>query len=570
MTSFDKQRRKDMETITVFQEQQAKTIKTLEQILVFLHNGKLLGVNIDQNLIEKIEHGIKETSTEKLKVALIGGVSEGKTSIAAAWLERYDTETMKVSQAESSDEVVVYSLDDIELIDTPGLFGLKETVNQKKYKDITKEYISTAHLALYVMNPNNPIKESHKEELLWLFKDLQLLPRTVFVLSRFDEEVDIESNDDYSRGLKIKKDNIVERLRYFGVVGVNDILKIVAVSANPFNMGISHWLEHLQEFKSLSRIDTLQVATTEKIQETGSRTAIVVAAQKSIVSDVLLREMPIAESYYNNVAEECRRFSEVCADMLKELNQTERKISDKRITLRDFIMKLFTDYILQAQGTGIETFNDFFQRNIGDEGIVLDSKIINEFERQLGSAYSEIDKIQLSLNAGVEHYKNVMGDIALKGLKFGGEFLKGGALKFTNTGILAIRDVLMPAIKFKPWGAVKLAANLNKAMPIIGSVIGIGMEAWDSYSEAKKKQEFERGISEMVVKFEQQRKEYYEMLNNDQVFIQQFFPNYIELRNEIGSMEAKMSEKKRQQEQFARWRQEGEAIVEKFQIMLSN
>ena len=36
------------------------------------------------------------------------------------------------------------------------------------------------------MDPTNPIKESHKAELEWLFRDLGLLSRTVFVLSRFD------------------------------------------------------------------------------------------------------------------------------------------------------------------------------------------------------------------------------------------------------------------------------------------------------------------------------------------------------------------------------------------------
>ena len=197
-----------METIEAFQEKQKKTVEILKRLLTFLENGKQFGVEIDEKLIDKVENGIYMTEDEKLKVALIGGFSEGKTSIAAAWSEHYDKTTMKISQSESSNEIVVYTLGDIELIDTPGLFGFKETVDKEKYKDITKKYVSEAHLVLYVMNPNNPVKESHKEELIWLFKDLNILSRTVFVISRFDEEVDIEDNDDYERGLKIKKENI--------------------------------------------------------------------------------------------------------------------------------------------------------------------------------------------------------------------------------------------------------------------------------------------------------------------------------------------------------------------------
>src|SRR3546814_14798706 len=79
------------------------------------------------------------------------------------------------------------------------LFGFKEQVNAEtnaieKYKDITKKYVSEAHLVLYVMNSTNPIKESHQDDLVWLFRTLDLLPRTVFVLSRFVEVAAVEAD----------------------------------------------------------------------------------------------------------------------------------------------------------------------------------------------------------------------------------------------------------------------------------------------------------------------------------------------------------------------------------------
>ncbi len=110
--------------------------------------------------MSKLTTALKNSEEKTLKVALIGGFSEGKTSIAAAWLERLN-KSMNISQQESSNEVQVYRLDnDIELIDTPGLFGFKEQVNDageiEKYKEITKKYVSEAHLVLYVMNSVNP------------------------------------------------------------------------------------------------------------------------------------------------------------------------------------------------------------------------------------------------------------------------------------------------------------------------------------------------------------------------------------------------------------------------------
>ncbi|KNZ40568.1 LeoA/HP0731 family dynamin-like GTPase [Acetobacterium bakii] len=268
-----------METINVFQMKQKKTVEILKKTLVFLEEGKQFGIEIDEKQIEKVKIGISATGDEKLKVALIGGFSEGKTSIAAAWSEHYDKSTMKISQSESSKEIVFYSLDDIDLIDTPGLFGFKESADKEKYKDITKKYVSEAHLVLYVMNPNNPIKESHKEELVWLFKDLNILPRTVFVISRFDEEVDIEDNDDYEYGLKIKKENILGRLNDFRIISPGEEVSIVAVSANPFEKGIDYWLDHLEEFKKLSHIKLLQEATTNKIKSAGNTTALILSSE---------------------------------------------------------------------------------------------------------------------------------------------------------------------------------------------------------------------------------------------------------------------------------------------------
>ena len=189
------------ETLKNFREKNDKAVEILEKLKEIISNGTKLGLAISPAVIKKIERVTEMMGeNQKLKVALIGGFSEGKTSIAAAWLGRIDKSSMKICQQESSDEVNVYDVDsEIELIDTPGLFGFKEKYNDdehivEKYKDITKKYVSEAHLVLYVMDPTNPIKASHKDDLQWLFRDLGLLSRTVFVLSRFDEVADMEDD----------------------------------------------------------------------------------------------------------------------------------------------------------------------------------------------------------------------------------------------------------------------------------------------------------------------------------------------------------------------------------------
>ncbi|GAA8493219.1 hypothetical protein HpNP92_04580 [Helicobacter pylori] len=46
----------------------------------------------------------------------------------------------------------------------------------------------------------------------WLFRTLNLLARTIFVISRFDEEADIEDEEYYNKRFTIKKENILNRL----------------------------------------------------------------------------------------------------------------------------------------------------------------------------------------------------------------------------------------------------------------------------------------------------------------------------------------------------------------------
>ncbi|GAA7448966.1 hypothetical protein BD0144_10090 [Helicobacter pylori] len=56
------------------------------------------------------------------------------------------------------------------------MFGFKEKIADsgeiERYKDITKKYVSEAHLILYALNPSNPIKESHKDAQSFIQDDL--------------------------------------------------------------------------------------------------------------------------------------------------------------------------------------------------------------------------------------------------------------------------------------------------------------------------------------------------------------------------------------------------------------
>lgn len=564
----------EQKTLNEFKKQQTNELRILSELEDFIRIGENLGVEIDNTIKIKLENAINEISTQKLKVALIGGFSEGKTSIAASWLEKLDKSTMKISHQESSDEVKIYDVgNEIELIDTPGLFGFKEKFNSdtkslEKYKDITQKYISEAHLVLYVMNSVNPIKESHKDDLNWLFRTLNLLPRTIFVLSKFDDVADVADELSYNNEYTVKRNNVINRLKNLIKLEEKEVnnLAVVAVSANPFDMGMEHWLKESEMFKKLSHISLLQSATTQKIHDNGGINILISETKKSIIQDILYKQLPISQKINESINQEVDKLSEISRIINKNIFSLEPKISDAKIALREFITEYFSDLILQARGTSLITFNSFYEEEIGSEGININVKIQNEFDRQIGSVNIELQKIETDFKAEIDSFNKTIRNYGKQGLSY----LSKSKIINKDT-ILVSRDLLLTGVKaigldigkylkFKPWGATKLANGANVAL----AVIGLAFEIWDSYEQKQKEIEFQKAIEAMVNNFEKQRSEILTLINGED-FISNFFSTYLKLQNESQQINNDISSMKETQQQFSKWLEMGEIIDVEFE-----
>ncbi|WQV76744.1 hypothetical protein KVM73_03475 [Helicobacter pylori] len=322
---------------------------------------------------------------------------------------------------------------------------------------------------------------------------LNLLSRTIFVISRFDEEADIEDEEDYNKRFKIQKENIQNRLN--DLISLSEEEKesliIVAVVANPFDLGVEHWLKHQEEFQKLSRIKALQDATQKKIKENGGKLTIIEETKKSVIQDVVYRQMPPAKQALQDINREMEYLNKTLEKRRKDIQDLNKEISQARIHLREFIIRYFSDLIFQLSGTSLETFNDFVTREIGDECINMETRVQNEFEKQTQGISNEIAKIETGFNADMsffEKHARTFGEIAKKLSQ--SRIINATSIKVARDGIVAVARFtgIDLALKFKPWGAVKLAGNLNKGLPLIGLVI----EAWDSYNKYQKQQELEK------------------------------------------------------------------------------
>ncbi|WP_367699121.1 LeoA/HP0731 family dynamin-like GTPase [Helicobacter pylori] len=556
------------EKLEQFKKDQKRNQENLKKLLDFIHTGEKYGIHIEESLKDKIRNAIKNVADQKLKVALVGGFSEGKTSIAAAWIDRLD-ESMKIAHQESSDAVKIYDIDnEMELVDTPGLFGFKQKEHDsgkiERYKDITKKYVSEAHLILYALNPSNPIKDSHKDDLNWLFRTLNLLSRTIFVISRFDEEADIEDEEDYNKRFKIKKENIQNRLN--DLISLSEKEKegliIVAVAANPFDLGLEHWLKHKEEFQKLSHIKTLQDATQKKIKENGGKLTIIEKAKKSVIQDVIYRQMPLARKEQQGIKREMEYLNKMIEKRRKDLQNLNNEISQARIHLREFITRYFSGLISQVSGTSLETFNDFAIREIGNEGINIETRVQNAFERETQGIFNEMAKIETGFNADLSLFEKHAGTLGKIGINF---LNKSGFINATN--IKLARDIIAAggkfvgvdlAFKFKPWGAVNLAGNLNKALPLIG----LAFEVWDSLKESQEIEKLEKAKEEMKSNFDGQKQEILDLINDETRFKQTCFPMALELEKCIQECEESVKKMQECDQEFEKWIQTGEDFIE--------
>lgn len=550
-------------TLENFKLKYERVNKFKEKLDKLLKVGRDIGIQFNSELIEKFQKvSCSLNDNEKLKVVLIGGFSEGKTSIAAAWLGKYDPQTMLINEAESTDMVAVYDIDsDLTLIDTPGLFGYKQKVNDQnkieKYKDITKKYVDEAHIILYVMDSSNPIKDSHKGELFWLFRTLGILNRTVFVLSKFDMVVDLDSNELYNEELKIKKNNVIGRLSEVINLSQEEIkaLNIVGVSANPDGEGIEYWLKNIEEFERISKIDTLREATKQVINRNNGKISILYDTQKVILKEIINIEIPLIREEKEKVDECIVDLEEQIVKYKRDIVSIEKDIVNSSVEMRRYIKDYFTDLILDARKCNMDNVQAFLEAQIGDGASVIVNDIECKITEETNSICSNIQKVSIELEAGLRQTTSLYQELGTDGAKF---IIKNKEL-IDNKTIIAIRDGAMALakkigidigknLKFKPWQAAKWAKNLKGLL----EAIGIALEIWEAWETKKKEEAFNDAINKLVKGLEGMRDDMMGVFK-DEGFAEKYFPNYVQLKKDLAEREKALNEQRIQQNNFENW-----------------
>ena len=95
-----------MASIECFESKKEEVKKYLQDFKILVEKLKDMGLDVNED-ISKLDDAIKIVDKDILSIALVGAVSDGKTTAIAGWLEEVK-DNMKIATEESSDEILIY------------------------------------------------------------------------------------------------------------------------------------------------------------------------------------------------------------------------------------------------------------------------------------------------------------------------------------------------------------------------------------------------------------------------------------------------------------------------------
>ena len=465
-------------------------IKRLKEILL---KAQDLGLNVS-DLMRKVNDAASHQEGKTIKIVLLGAFSDGKTTTIAGMTGKLESD-MKIAIEESSDDLAFYHIPalgyDFEIVDTPGLFGTKEKEVEGRtvrYSDVTREYISQAHIVMYVTDAVNPLKDSHRSILKFILRDLGKLPNTIFVINKMDEAgYSLIDDDDFANGSRIKKETFISKLNdviHLSSTEKND-LKIVCIAANPKAKGLSTHFKNMDSYLKRSRMNVLRSELqnmTSLVDKNNLRDSV----DQSVITDLanqVLSDFRLQERNINNeIAELCNLDSE----LRSKLSRVREVVISNRNSLIQELRTVENEILIAVDNASMKNLGIVVTQYYGEKGERLSITIDNIFSKYAesnNSAFQELS-INITLERMSELTKGLISSMTkvLRHTKIGADAIKGA------------RDIFAAGFKFKPWGAVNLAAKLSKVLVIVSVALDVIMW-WKSHKEQRKFEEAKQELT---------------------------------------------------------------------------
>lgn len=507
----------------------------IDQLLPILKEGEELGLDL-QDTYQKIEQ-IKNTSDDRIKIALLSSFSDGKTSIIAGLNGRVE-DNMKIDIDESSDEINIYRphglASDFEIMDTPGLFGTK--TKEIKGEDIrlskiTERYISEAHIIIYVCDAVTLLKDSHAAFIDKVMRHWGKLENTIFVINKMDETgCLISDEEDFRQTAELKQSELIKRLKdtiHLAKEEENK-LNIVCIAANPHNKGFDYWFANIEKYRQRSHIEDLRKCILQ-ITSKSDKIALRQSQNISIYKDINDRVVHCVDEAGNVLSKNISILDTLIYDNNQNLLLLRSELENKRKDMRSQLKGLQAEINSRISGASMEDFESVLRDEIGvnSEGVtcyILQSKIddICGGENQ--------DKVQTAA-LEIEKRSTAASNLMQKGIDFGTDYLKN--ISISGEQIKGIRNIVAPNHKFAPWGAIKMGDNVTKRLNIGGHILEIGIDVLRECKQAKEQEKFEKKKKTLMNVISDGISKLLEASNSFEEYIRNFVPTYNALCDEL-------------------------------------
>lgn len=530
-----------MEQFKQFNVEKQAALKGLEQLRAALNELGEMGADVD-NELQKIDSAAKAVESDVLRIALLGAFSDGKTSVIAAWLGKVMAD-MKIDMDESSDRLAIYSPEGLpekcEIVDTPGLFGDKEkTVDgeQVMYENLTKRYISEAHLILYVVDATNPLKESHNDIVKWVLRDLNKLSSTVFVINKMDEVTDLTEQVLFDAQATIKRDNLKAKLQRVANLNSEEMaqLNIVCLASNPNGRGLDFWFGKPEHYESRSRINELKAMTTRVLRK-NVPAVLIAKTGMDVVRDVVGQHVVRAEEQLAQLKVFAEQNAEESARISQDIATGRREVKRLAGELFEELQNLETGLLGKLRPLSLENIRDFLEDELGytvdGVGYKLNLKIKSAIDRSFDQSSKVTSRISQDIGRQLnssESFLNAMGDSALKSMGGAAKGIANLSPDIIKGAVFAARDALSAvtgvAIKFKPWQATKIAGAISKWAGPAGAVFTLTSDLLSAYKAHELEQELKdakESISEVI---KSAFKDIYDIIGDDEKLLDFFAP----------------------------------------------
>ena len=529
---------------------------------------------------EQIEKKLAELADETVSIALVGAFSDGKTSVIAG-LAGETLDGMEIAIDEATDGIHVYEPHAAKMpcrmVDTPGLFGEKGKEMEggfRRFEEITHGYLKEAHVILYVVESENPLKNSHKELLWHLLRTLGKADRTIFVINRMDDVVDVTNAEAYAEMAEIKKNTVRMRLQELIGLSMEEVgrARIVCVAADPGRKGMAIWKDHRDVYAKRSHMDDLRTAVSEFLTAHSAERLLDAAALETAYT--VLREnvekvqrrcndfernaVPQLEESIRRQKSEKERI-EKCAE--QAARDCDEELADLRCALISEINGLTQENIVkfidirfgQMNGAIGHAFTRTLQgilkkhfSGIGAKVSPMFDRIEKEYGTQTGLYTAYVNPLRewipcVSDTQLVERVKKMLLD--------GGELLGGLGVDFKIDTAVETR-----------------IADIAKFAPALTAFARAGMMVYELYSARQKREAFkamQKELKEFVEKaIDEERGT---IINGGDGFYRKYGVPLPEINQFINEGAAQLEAVKMEMNALATWKSEAEDLLRRMQ-----